>query len=82
MDKIHLEFKRRYRGNVRPPLEFFIKAYTKMVQHFAEEVNTNDHPLSAVVKDVSSWMHFWGSWDPLQFCDWGIAGCLFWSPGD
>ena len=64
MDILNGLFKQRYRGGARPPLEFFVKAYSKTMNQFLDEVSTHERKLSEVVKETSSWIHIWNSWDP------------------
>ena len=69
MDLLNGIFKRRFRGGTRPPLDFFVQCYMKTMNHFVDQISVHGKSLSDTIKETSSWIHVWNSWDPPAVAD-------------
>ena len=54
---------RRVRGE-RPPLEFVLRAYLKMMGVFFDQINTHSKTLNDCLEDEHKWENIWTSWSP------------------
>ena len=64
IDDRMLEMLQWTKDGRRPPLNHYVVAWAQMQRFFSDSIRTSDQSLGPLVRETSSWSHFWTSWTP------------------
>ena len=59
-----LELLQWTKDGQHPPLSHVSTAWALTMRHFSDSIRTTGRPLSGLVRETGTWVHFWQSWTP------------------